>query len=98
MKPVLEEIKAKKQEARMVKMSRIAVQMQEEKLAQIDKELAVLEKKANEIRKQNMKDFEAILTKDQKKILKNMKKKDVRILNAAITVRLHLHVLKHLIK
>lgn len=42
MKPVLEEIKAKKQEARMVKMSRIAVQMQEEKLAQIDKELAVL--------------------------------------------------------
>ena len=74
MKPVLEEIKAKKQEARMVKMSRIAVQMQEEKLAQIDKELAVLEKKANEIRKQNMKDFEAILTKDQKKILKNMKK------------------------
>lgn len=93
MKPVLEEIKAKKQEARMVKMSRIAVQMQEEKLAQIDKELAVLEKKANEIRKQNMKDFEAILTKDQKKILKNMKKKDVRILNAAITVRRHLHVL-----
>ena len=74
MKPVLEENKAKKQEARMVKMSRIAVQMQEEKLAQIDKELAVLEKKANEIRKQNMKDFEAILTKDQKKILKNMKK------------------------
>ena len=72
--PSKEEIKAKKQEARMVKMSRIAVQMQEEKLAQIDKELAVLEKKANEIRKQNMKDFEAILTKDQKKILKNMKK------------------------
>ena len=69
-----QKIKAKKQEARMVKMSRIAVQMQEEKLAQIDKELAVLEKKANEIRKQNMKDFEAILTKDQKKILKNMKK------------------------
>lgn len=74
MKPVLEQIKAKKQEARAIKKSRMAVEMQEEKLAQIDKELAALEKKANAIKKQNMKDFESILTKDQKKILKNMKK------------------------
>ena len=48
--------------------------MQEEKLAVIDKELAKLEKQANQIRKQNMKDFESILTRDQKKILKQMKK------------------------
>ena len=48
--------------------------MQEEKLAAIDKELQALEKKANEIRRQNMKDFEAILTREQKKILKQMKK------------------------
>lgn len=74
MQPVMEEIKLKKQEAKMVKLSRMAVQAQEEKLAEIDKELAVLEKKAKEIRQQNMKDFEAILTKDQKKILNNMKK------------------------
>ena len=74
MKPVMDEIKLKKQEAKMVKLSRISVQMQEEKLAAIDKELQVLEKKANEIRKQNMKDFEAILTREQKKILKQMKK------------------------
>lgn len=74
MKPVIEEIKAKKQEAKMVKMSRIAVEFQEEKLAVIDAEIKVLEKKANEIRKQNMKDFESILTREQKKILKQMKK------------------------
>lgn len=73
MKPVIDEIKAKKQEAKMIKLSRMAVQMQEEKLAEIDKELKVLEKKAHEIRKQNMKDFESILTREQRKILKQMK-------------------------
>lgn len=74
MKPVMEEIKLKKQEAEVVKLSRISVQMQEEKLAVIDAELKELEKKANEIRKQNMKDFESILTAKQKRILKQMKK------------------------
>jgi Spy/CpxP family protein refolding chaperone len=73
-KPVIDEIKAKKQEAKMVKMSRIAVQVQEERLAVIDAELKVLEKKAHDIRKANMKEFESILTRDQKKILKQMKK------------------------
>ena len=73
-KPVIEEILAKKQEAKMVKMSRIAVQVQEERLMAIDKELKVLEKKAHDIRKANMKEFESILTRDQKKILKQMKK------------------------
>lgn len=74
LKPVIEEIIAKKQEAKMVKMSRIAVQVQEERLAEIDAQLKVLEKKAQTIRKQNMKEFESILTRDQKKILKQMKK------------------------
>ena len=67
LKPVMEEIKAKKQEAEMIRRSRMAVRMQEEKLTEIDAELAVLEKKANEIRKANMKEFESILTKQQKK-------------------------------
>ena len=49
LKPVLDEIKSKKQEAKMIKMSRMAVQMQEEKLAVIDDELKVLEKKAHDI-------------------------------------------------
>ena len=74
MKPVIEQIIAKKKEAEMVKMSRIATWAQEEKLALIDKEIQELEKQANSIRKQNMKDFESILTRDQKKILKQMKK------------------------
>ena len=73
-KPVIEEIKAKKQEAKMVKMSRIAVEVQEERLAKIDAELKVLEKKANDIRKSNMKEFESILTRQQKRTLKEMKK------------------------
>ena len=74
LKPIMDEILSKKQEAKMIKMSRIAVEMQEEKLAVIDEELKVLEKKAHDIRKLNMKEFEAILSKDQKKILKQMKK------------------------
>ncbi len=74
LKPVLEELNNKKQEAKMVKLSRIAVWAQEEKLAALDKEISKLEKKANQIRKANMKEFESILTRDQKKILKQMKK------------------------
>ena len=73
-KPVVEEIKAKKQEAKMIKMSRIAVQVQEERLAKIDAELKALEKKAHDIRKANMKEFESILTRAQKRTLKEMKK------------------------
>lgn len=72
--PVIEQIKSKKQEAEMIRRSRMAVQMQEEKLTVIDAELKVLEKKANEIRKSNMKEFESILTKKQKRTLKEMKK------------------------
>ena len=73
-RPVINSILYKKQEAEMIRRSRMAVQMQEEKLAEIDKELAVLEKKAQAIRKQNMKEFESILTWKQKRILKEMKK------------------------
>lgn len=74
MKPVMEQIKAKRQEAHAVKQSKISVEAQEEKLIVIDKELQELEKQASAIRKQNMKDFESILTGTQKKTLKNMKK------------------------
>lgn len=74
LRPVIEQIIYKKQEAQMVKMSRIAVQVQEERLAAIDEEIKTLEKKANEIRRANMKEFESILTRQQKKTLKTMKK------------------------
>lgn len=74
LEPVIKEIRNKKQEAEMVRRSRMAVQMQEEKLAVIDAELKVLDKKAKAIRKANMKEFESILTWQQKRILKDMKK------------------------
>lgn len=74
LKPIMDQIRAKRQEAEMVRLSRISVQAQEEKLAVIDEELKVLEKQAQEIRKANMKAFEGILTREQKKVLKEMKK------------------------
>ncbi len=74
LKPVIDELNNKRQEAEMVKLSRIAVWAQEEKLAKLDKEISALEKKADQIRKANMKEFESILTRDQRKILKQMKK------------------------
>ena len=74
MKPVMEQIKTKKQEAEAIRNSKLTVQEKEEKLTVIDNDLAELKKQAKEIKKQNMKDFEAILTKEQKKTLKNMKK------------------------
>ncbi len=40
----------------------------------IDEELKVLEKQAREIRQANMKEFESILTRAQKRTLKQMKK------------------------
>jgi hypothetical protein len=73
-KPIIEQLQSKKQEAKMVKLSRMSVQAQEEKLAVLDKEIQDLEKKANTIRNKNMKEFESILTARQKKILKDMKK------------------------
>ena len=74
MKPIMGKLREKRQEADMVKMSRIVGQDQEARLNAIDKDIQNLEKKANVIRKKNMKEFESILTKDQKKILEEMKK------------------------
>ncbi len=73
MKPIFEQIQAKKAEARAVRMSKIAPQAQEEQLAQIRKEIRDLKKQANEIRMNNMKEFESILTKKQLKELNKMK-------------------------
>ena len=72
-KPVFEQIKVKKQEAENLKKSRVAVKDQSEQLNKLDKEIKALEKQAVEIRKENMKAFEGILTKEQRKTLKQMK-------------------------
>ncbi len=73
-KPVISDIKAKKQEAEAIRQSKLSIQEQEAQLTVIDKDINELQKQAQKIRKQNMKDFESILTRDQKKTLKNMKK------------------------
>ena len=73
MKPIMEQIRLKHQEIEAVKLSRMATQMQEEKIAQLKKEIQELKGQAKELRQQNMKDFEAILTKKQQKELKKMK-------------------------
>lgn len=74
MKPVMEDLRAKKHQAEDIRNSKLTVQEKEEKLTVLDKDIQELEKKAAELRKQNMKEFESILTKDQRKTLKQMKK------------------------
>ena len=71
--PIMTQIKQKHQEIEMVKMSRMAVKMQEEKIAQLTSEIQALEKQAHEIRKKNSKEFEKILNKKQKTELEVMK-------------------------
>lgn len=73
MKPIMEKIKAKHQEAEVVRRSRISVEMQKEKLDKIHQELKELHKQAHELRMKNMQEFESILTKRQKKELEKMK-------------------------
>ena len=74
MKPVMDEIHLKRQEALKVKNSNLSNEEKEQKLTIIDKDIRELHKQAAEIRKQNMKDFESILDKKQRTTLKNMKK------------------------
>ena len=73
-KPVMEQLKVKRQEAEFIRNSKISVTEKEEKLTVLDNEISELQKQAKDIRKQNMKDFESILTSKQKKTLKQMKK------------------------
>ncbi|MCQ2753709.1 MAG: Spy/CpxP family protein refolding chaperone [bacterium] len=72
--PIMKQIKENRQEAFAIKKARGDVKTQEEKLTKLDNEFKELQKEMHKIRQQNMKDFESILTADQKKILKNMKK------------------------
>ena len=74
MEPIMIKIKELKQEKEMVIRSRMAVEMQKEKIAEIDAQIKDLKKQAHELRMQNMKEFESILTDKQKKELQKMKK------------------------
>ena len=73
MKPIMDQIRAKRQEAEAVKRSRMSERMQRQKLAQIDKDIAKLKNEANMLRVKNMREFESILTVKQKQELKKMK-------------------------
>ncbi len=74
MKPIMEQIKAKHDEADMVRKSKIVARDQKAQLDKIDAELRDLHRQAHELRMQNMKEFESILTKKQKKELAKIKK------------------------
>ena len=74
MKPVMEKTKAKFEAIKAIKENTTLTE--EEKTAQIEqqvKELKALKQHSRELREKNMKEFENILTKDQKKTLTKMK-------------------------
>jgi len=73
MKPIMEKMKEKRAEIEAVKLSRISVQAQNEKIEQLKKEMDALKQEAHRLRMENMKNFEALLTKSQLKELKKMK-------------------------
>lgn len=67
MKPVMEKIKAKKGEIRKIRENEALTDVQkQQKIAPLKSELKSLKTQANEIREKNLKDFEAILTSEQK--------------------------------
>ena len=72
-KPVIDKLKNREQEVQMVKNSNLSPQSQKEKLDSLYSDIHTLRKEAHDIRVENMKSFEEILTNDQKKILKEMK-------------------------
>ena len=70
-KPVVDKIRAKKQDKDMLKRSNSG--FRDEKVIKLDNEIKNLEKRAHNIRKENMKEFESILTSEQRNTLREMK-------------------------
>ena len=74
MKPVMEQIKTKKDEIKTIRENGDLTQAEAKaKIDVLHKDIMELKAQAKEIRKQNMQDFEAILTDKQKKTLEKMK-------------------------
>lgn len=73
MKPVIEKIKSREAEIEMVKKSNLTEQEQEKKINSLKADLKTLHKQAHDIRVENMKNFEEILTPEQRQTLKEMK-------------------------
>lgn len=72
-KPIINQIEQKRQEIEAVRLSRIDVRTQDERINKLIEEINELDKKAREIRKNNSQEFEKILTKKQKNELAKMK-------------------------
>ncbi len=66
-KPIIEEMKAKHKELRSIKEDEtLSLEQKQKKIDKIGKDLKALRVKADNCRKENMKEFESILTKEQK--------------------------------
>ena len=72
-KPVIEKIKSRENEINLVRNSSLDEKTKEEKINSISSDLKILHKQAHDIRVENMKNFEELLTTEQKKTLKEMK-------------------------
>lgn len=73
--PLNDQIKALKDEIRVIKLTRIAPQMQKEKIARVEMDIDRVNKKILSIKQRRQKEFESILTKEQKQQYKKISKK-----------------------
>lgn len=73
-KPILKKINEKRQAIGEIRRSNLSIAEQDKKVEVLKKDIKALKKKADTLRKANMKEFEAILTDTQKKELQKMKK------------------------
>lgn len=73
MKPIMEQMKVREHQMQLVKDSNLTTEEQEKKLNSIKSDMKTLHKQAHDIRVENMKNFEEILTTEQKKTLREMK-------------------------
>lgn len=73
-KPVIEKMKAKHDEIKKVLDSNLSDEQKEKKINALERDLLTLKQQARKIRTDNMKDFEAILTPEQKAEFDKMKK------------------------
>ena len=72
-KPVFDTLKAREQELLTVKQSSLSDDEKQAKIDSLKNDIHNLRKQAHEIKRENMKEFENLLTPEQKKILKEMK-------------------------
>lgn len=77
-KPIMDNLKSKKEQKRMLMKNQNPTVKEVEKLEQLNNDINKLEKQAREIRIKNAKQFEAILTPEQKEEFNKMKREGRR--------------------